>query len=53
MPNPVAWHELATLTAAQRNALLTRSEADLDMGVRDQGRVDHEGNVAGDRQSSS
>lgn len=29
MPNPVAWHELATLTAAQRNALLTRSEADL------------------------
>lgn len=29
MSHPVAWHELAALTSAQRTTLLTRSEADL------------------------
>ncbi len=29
MTKPVAWHELAALTSAQRTELLTRSEADL------------------------
>ena len=29
MSNPIAWHELGTLSPAQRQALLTRSEADL------------------------